>query len=73
MAFNTVTLTAAGLANITFDGDDDDGSVTLRAGGNRFLVIKPGGGHWEVSAPGSLSPSAGNLEIDGGHVVVHEE
>lgn len=71
MAFNTVTLKASGLPDITFDGTDD-GGVTLRAANYRFLTIRPAGGHWEISGLGSLPATGTGLEIDGGRAVIHE-
>ena len=74
-SFCTVTLTDATLPPIRLS-PDGQGGVTLYSqtpgGDARFLQIRPGGGHWEISVMHSL-PEGHGLELDSaGYPLVRE-
>jgi len=62
-------LSSEGLQDLLYDLGAD--ALTLWQGTDKVLVLAPGGGHWETSAPGDLTAKPGGVEIEAGHLQVH--
>ena len=65
-----LTISSEDLQDIVVDFGT--GELTIWQGTDRYLVIKEGGGHWEVSSLSGVSNHPGGFETQGGFLLVHQ-
>lgn len=64
-----LTISHEGLKDIVVEFSTSE--LTVWQDTDRYLVVAPGGGHWETGAPGGVSDHPGGFETEAGHILVH--